>query len=145
MRIGPATFTRLCRARAQLHELHQPTSVVALATELGLSPFHFIRQFRAVFGLTPHQLRIEARVDLAKRLLAADHHSVTSVCLEVGCASLGSFSTMFTRRVGSTPTAYREASRRWVQVPGVPAPWTPGCFSLLAMLPASAFRNSREA
>jgi AraC-like DNA-binding protein len=145
MRIGPATFTRLCRARAQLHEVQQPISVATLAAELGLSPFHFIRQFQAVFGQTPHQLRIEARVALAKRLLAGDQHSVTSVCMEVGCASLGSFSSMFARRVGSTPSRYRETARSSVQVLGLKAPWTPGCLSLFALLPASAFRNSREA
>jgi len=149
MLIGPSTFTRLCRARADLCELDAPASVASVAAAHGLSPFHFIRQFQAVFGVTPHQLRIEARVELAKRLLAQDHHSVTAVCFEVGCSSLGSFSSMFTRRVGTTPSAYRERLRTQVQVLGVPAGvsgvWTPGCMSLLAMLPASAFRNFREA
>ncbi len=76
-----------------------------------MSPFHFIRQFEALFGVTPHQFRIRSRLDHARRLLAADRHSVAEVCMEVGMSSLGSFSDQFTRRVGETPSEYRERAR----------------------------------
>jgi AraC-like DNA-binding protein len=121
-----------------------------LAREVQISRFHFIRQFEAVFGVTPHQFRIQSRVDLAKHLLAMGQHSVTDVCMEVGFSSLGSFSALFTRRVGQTPSAYRRRVRAMVQVPGTHlADLTPGCLSLMSRLSASAFarsvRNFREA
>jgi AraC-like DNA-binding protein len=110
-----------------------------------VSPYHFIRQFEAVFGVTPHQFRIQERLEAARHLLALGRHSVTDVCMEVGFSSLGSFSTLFTRRVGEAPSAYRRRVRVFVQVPGaLPAILTPGCFSLMGQLPASAFGNRRR-
>ena len=144
-------FRRLCRARDLLQEdLESAPSIVELAREVHISPFHFIRQFEAVFGLTPHQFRIQTRLDRAKQLLALGQHSVTDVCMEVGFSSLGSFSTLFARRLGETPSAFQRRIRRSVLVPGIlPATLTPGCLSLLGQLPAAAFtdafRNSREA
>ena len=111
-----------------------------------MSPFHFIRQFEAVFGATPHQLRIRSRLDRAKQLLALGEHSVTEVCLEVGFESLGSFSHLFASRIGEPPSVYRRRVRRMVAVPGaLPDEVFPGCLSLMRHLPAGAFRNSREA
>ena len=105
-------FRRLCRARDLLGDVSgPPLSVEDLARELQISPFHFIRQFEAVFGLTPHQYRIHARLDAAKRLLATGDHSVTDVCMEVGFSSLGSFSALFARRVGEAPSAFRRRVR----------------------------------
>lgn len=144
-------FRRLCRARELLREVREPSpSIDELAREVRISPFHFIRQFEAVFGVTPHQYRISTRVELAKQLLAAGQHSVTDVCMEVGFSSLGSFSALFTRRVGVAPSAYRRRARAMVHVPGaVPLDLTPGCLSLMSRLPPAAFvgsvRSFREA
>ena len=137
-------FRRLCRARDLLRELREPSpSIADLAREVQVSPFHFIRQFEAVFGVTPHQYRIQSRLDAAKQLLAMGHHSVTDVCMEVGFSSLGSFSTLFTQRIGEAPSAYRRRVRAMVQVPGtVPADLTPGCLALMGRLPPSAFASS---
>src|SRR5687767_12403724 len=110
---------RLCQARDLLREASEPSlSIVDVAREVQISPFHFIRQFEAAFGVTPHQFRIQTRLDFAKRLLAMGQHSVTDVCMEVGFSSLGSFSALFTRRVGETPSAYRRRVRMVSQVPG---------------------------
>jgi len=137
-------FRRLCAARDLLREQREPSpSIADLASEVQISPFHFIRQFEAVFGVTPHQFRIQARLDAAKQLLARGHHSVTDVCMEVGFSSLGSFSALFTRRVGEPPSAYRRRVRSMVQVPGaLPADLTPGCLTLMGRLPSSAFSDS---
>jgi AraC-like DNA-binding protein len=134
-------FRRLCRARDLLHEFgEQSPSIDAVARELQISPFHFIRQFEALFGVTPHQFRIQARVELAKQLLAKGQHSVTDVCMEVGFSSLGSFSALFRQRVGESPSSYRRRVRAIVQVPGtLPPDLTPGCLCLMSGLPASAF------
>jgi AraC-like DNA-binding protein len=137
-------FRCLCRARDLLRELSEPApSIADLAREVEISPFHFIRQFEAVFGVTPHQFRIQARLDAAKHLLALGHHSVTDVCMEVGFSSLGSFSALFARRVGESPSVYRRRVRAMVHVPGtIPRDLVPGCLTLMGRLPASAFANS---
>jgi AraC-like DNA-binding protein len=130
-------FRRLCQARDLLRDAREPAPTIdQLAREVRISPFHFIRQFEAVFGVTPHQFRIASRIELAKALLAGGEHSVTDVCMEVGFSSLGSFSTLFARRVGETPSAYRRRIRTLVSVPGRRvAHLTPGCLSLMGMLP----------
>jgi AraC-like DNA-binding protein len=132
-------FRRLCRARDLLVDSDAPSlSIEDLAREAQISPFHFIRQFEALFGMTPHQYRIAARLDLAKRLLGGGQHSVTDVCMEVGFSSLGSFSALFTSRVGEAPSAYRRRVRAMIQVPGdLSRELTPGCLGLLGRLPAS--------
>jgi AraC-like DNA-binding protein len=127
-------FTRLCRARDLLREVHdEPISIRAVASEAAMSPFQFIRQFEALFGETPHQFRIQARLDKAKELLALSDYSVTDVCMEVGFSSLGSFSDLFARRVGTAPSAYRRQIRSFMYVPGkLPKDLTPGCLTLMA-------------
>jgi AraC-like DNA-binding protein len=146
VQIDRATFRRLCRARALLYALDEPLSVSAIARQLEMSPFQLIRRAHAVFGATPHQLRIEARLAEAKRRLALEQQSVTEVCMALGFASLGSFSSAFTRRVGATPSGYRRQVRTLVQVPAqLTAALAPGCLSLMAQLPPDAFRNFREA
>ena len=141
-------FRRLVRARDLLHEVHdRPLTIDAVAREVEISPFHFIRLFESVFGLTPHQFRIQSRLDRARQLLAKGQHSVTEVCMEVGFSSVGSFSDLFTRRVGATPSAYRRRMRSMAQVPGtIPRDLIPGCLSLMCQLPSSAWSQfSRSA
>ena len=119
---------RLERARTRLHaDPAAKLSNAELAREAALSPFHFAREFRRLYGRTPLQYRTELRLDLAKRLLWRDAKSVTEVCFEVGFQSLGSFTSLFTREVGQSPARYR---RRFVQALGVPTPVAPipACF-----------------
>jgi AraC-like DNA-binding protein len=128
------TFRRLCRAREVLACTAQPVQIAA--REAAMSPFHFIRRFEAVFGLTPHQFRIARRMERAKQLLATGQRSVTETCMELGMTSLGTFSDLFLRHVGDRPSDYQRRARTLVQVQGqLPAALFPGCFSLLAMLP----------
>ncbi|MEO8705460.1 MAG: helix-turn-helix transcriptional regulator [Kofleriaceae bacterium] len=135
MYVDRQVLRRLCRARELL--LDEPAaSIPMIAAAIEMSPFHFIRRFEAIFGATPHQHRIAARLERARHLLAADR-SVTEVCFEVGFSSLGTFSDTFTRRVGETPSSYR---RRFVQSPGIAV--VPGCLGLMTLLPG---RNFREA
>jgi len=147
MLVRPEAFRRLCQAREALTEDSEaPPSIETVARSAGMSPFHFIRQFDALFGRTPHQLRIQSRLDRARRLLAAGGLSVTDVCMEVGFSSLGSFSDLFARRVGEPPSSFRRRARSMVQVPGgLPRELFPGCLTLMSRLPPSAFRSFREA
>lgn len=126
-------FRNLCLARDILRDIDQPRSIREVAKGAAMSPFHFIRQFQALFGETPHQLRIQARLDRAKHLLALSDYSVTDVCMEVGFSSLGSFSDLFSRRVGVPPSAYRRRVRVLMPGPGVvPVQLAPGCLTLMA-------------
>ena len=126
-------LVRLSRARDLLRDVSdRPPSIRDVARDAGMSPYHFIRQFEALFGTTPHQYRIDARIEHAKRLLVLSDHSVTDVCLELGCSSLGSFSELFSRRVGLAPSVYRRQVRPLVTVPGaLPVHLTPGCLTLM--------------
>ena len=130
------TFARLCRARDRLADgpdSGRPVSIRDIANDAAMSPFHFIRQFEALFGATPHQFRMQVRLDRAKRLLALSDYSVTDVCFEVGFSSLGSFSDLFARRVGAPPSIYRRQIRSSVPVGEWPARVMPGCLTLMAM------------
>jgi AraC-like DNA-binding protein len=101
-------LAHLRRARDLMdREFARPLDVGAIARAALMSPAHFSRQFRAAYGETPYAYLMTRRIERAKALLRQGELSVTEVCLEVGCASLGSFSARFTELVGETPTAYR--------------------------------------
>jgi AraC-like DNA-binding protein len=127
------TLTALCHGRDLLRQIGETDlSVRQIAMELGMSQFHFIRLFKAVFGETPKQCQMRARLERAKRLLMLTETSVTDICMEVGFSSLGSFTALFGRRVGVTPTAFRVTTRPLVATPGqLPKHLIPGCFSLM--------------
>jgi AraC-like DNA-binding protein len=138
-------FAHICRARERLLDLSEPYwSIQRVAREAGISHFHFIRRFQAIFGTTPHQYRIDARLRHA-RLLLATGSSVTESCMDVGFESVGTFSYLFRRRVGLTPSEYRRSVRATIVVPGSLSPvYFPGCLNMMANLPAAAFRNFEE-
>lgn len=140
------TLAGLCRARDMLREVHdRPLTIDEVAREAAMSHFHFIRQFSAAFGCTPHQYRIDARLDRAKHLLALDNHSITSVCLEVGFSSLGSFSDLFARRVGVPPSKYRRRMRSFAAIPGaIEKQLYPGCFALMGEAFATFEKNQQR-
>ena len=101
-------LVRLRRARdAMDRDYASPLDVAALARVALMSPGHFSRSFRAAFGETPYSYLMTRRIERAKALLRRGDLSVTEVCFEVGCTSLGSFSSRFTELVGETPSAYR--------------------------------------
>ena len=131
MLLSHDSFRRLCLARDLLAG-PEPRSIKQIARTVRISPFHFIRQFETVFGQTPHQFRIQTRLDRAKLLLARGNHSVTDVCMEVGFSSLGSFSDLFARRIGEAPSIYQRRARLIVPVAGIPQPLFPGCIDLMA-------------
>ncbi len=103
-----ANLALLRRARDLMdREYARPLDVAELARAALMSTAHFSRQFRAAYGETPYSYLMTRRIERAQALLRLGELSVTEVCLEVGCTSLGSFSARFTELVGETPTAYR--------------------------------------
>ncbi|WP_382324900.1 helix-turn-helix domain-containing protein [Hydrogenophaga sp. UC242_53] len=81
------------------------------AGEAALSPFHFLRVFSRVLGVTPHQYLVRSRLRHAARLLAEDDRPVTEVALEVGFADLSNFVRSFHRAAGLSPRGFRRAAR----------------------------------
>ena len=103
-------WRRVNRARDYLHaHLAAPTSLSDVAAAACLSPFHLLRVFQAVFHHTPHQYLNNCRLDRAKFLLEKTRIPVTSICLECGFSSLGSFSALFHKRCGMSPRAWRKS------------------------------------
>ena len=88
-------------------EYAQPLDVEALARGVHMSSGHLSRQFRLAYGESPYSYLMTRRIERAMALLRRGDLSVTEVCFEVGCSSLGTFSTRFTELVGMSPSAYR--------------------------------------
>lgn len=110
----PATrlelYRRLHLARDYMHaSLSDPLSLEHIAAQAALSPYHFLRAFKQVFGLTPHAYLTKKRLERACFLLRHTDQPVTDICLEVGFESLGSFSALFQRQMGLSPRAYRQS------------------------------------
>jgi AraC-like DNA-binding protein len=121
---------RMLRARdAMDRDFAQPLDIAALARIAIVSEAHFIRTFRATFGETPHRYLQRRRVERAMFLLRETGRPVTDVCLDVGFASLGTFSRTFRAIVGVSPSAYRER--------GVDLRAVPGCFGKRWTTPSS--------
>ena len=84
-----------------------------IARQAGLSPFHFLRTFGRVLGVTPHQYLVRTRLRRAARLLAEGELPVTEVALEVGFADLSNFVRTFRRAAGTPPARFsKNAARR---------------------------------
>jgi AraC-like DNA-binding protein len=102
-------LARLRRVRDRIdREYAQPLDVEALARDAHMSAGHFSRQFRLAYGESPYSYLMTRRIERAMALLRRGDLSVTEVCFEVGCSSLGTFSTRFTELVGVPPSVYRE-------------------------------------
>ena len=75
-----------------------------------LSPFHFLRTFANVLGVTPHQYLVRSRLRHAARLLADEDRSVTDVAYDVGFGDLSNFIRTFHRAAGVSPSGFRKAA-----------------------------------
>jgi AraC-like DNA-binding protein len=101
-------LARLRRVRDRIdREYARPLDVEALARGAHMSAGHFSREFRLAFGESPYSYVMTRRIERAMALLRRGGLSVTDVCFEVGCSSLGTFSSRFTELVGMPPSAYR--------------------------------------
>jgi len=106
-------LARLRRVRDRMdREYAQPLDVEALARDAHMSAGHFSRQFRLAYGESPYSYLMTRRIERAMALLRRGDLSVTEVCFEVGCSSLGTFSSRFTELVGVPPSTYRRQEGR---------------------------------
>jgi AraC family transcriptional regulator len=114
---GESTTTAADRRRAVEAALWleanaaEDLALESTARVAGLSPFHFLRVFSRVLGVTPHQYLVRTRLRRAARLLAEGGRAVTDVALEVGFEDLSNFVRSFRRAAGVSPRAFRRAAR----------------------------------
>ena len=95
-----------------------------LAAAASLSKYHFLRLFKATYGMTPMEYVSLRRIERAQDLLRATNLTVTEVCFAVGFSSLGSFSSRFRALVGESPSDFQQ---RYADG----APHIPGCMIFL--------------
>jgi AraC-like DNA-binding protein len=128
--VHPQTYKSLAHARDFMrHAYGRPVSLPEISAHANLSPYHFLRVHKLAYGETPHEFLTRLRIEKAKTLLARGSHNVTEACFEVGFSSLGSFSTLFSHRVGLTPSEYRRQIRSSIAVPRAVRPlFVPACF-----------------
>ena len=88
----------------------EPLELADVARAAGLSPFHFLRTFANVLGVTPHQYLVRSRLRHAARLLADEDRSVTDVAYDVGFGDLSNFIRTFHRAAGLSPSGFRKAA-----------------------------------
>ncbi|SOY63963.1 putative transcriptional regulator, AraC family, isolated domain [Cupriavidus taiwanensis] len=112
-------LARLRRVRDRIdRDYAQPLDVEALARGVHMSAGHLSRQFRLAYGESVYSYLMTRRIERAMALLRRGDLSVTEACFEVGCSSLGTFSTRFTELVGVAPSVYRRDHARAAE--GIP-------------------------
>jgi AraC-like DNA-binding protein len=90
---------------------HRQIALEDAAEQAGLSPFHFLRLFSNVLGVTPHQYLVRSRLRHAARYLADDDRPITDVAFDVGFGDLSNFVRTFHRAAGVSPLRFRQASK----------------------------------
>lgn len=115
-------IARKWNTRADLTELmeqarrwieSQPLDQIDLdqvSAEVGLSKYHFLRNFKQMYGTTPSRYAVSAKIERAKALLS-EPDSVAAIALQLGFADSTTFGRAFTREVGLSPTAFRNLNR----------------------------------
>jgi len=127
---------RLLRARDAMDRAYaEPLDVSAVAAVAHISPAHFSRCFRSVYGETPHRYLQRRRVERSMFLLRETDRTITDVCFAVGFTSLGTFSRTFRAIVGETPSAYRVGHGPIV---------APHCVQLAALRPRGSVARSAQ-
>lgn len=108
---GGLAPNQLKRALEFIHtNLAVDTSLQTVAAEVGLSTFHFARQFKRATGIAPHQYLIQQRIQRAKELLVHSLASVAEVAQQVGFCDQSHFARHFRRTFGMTPKTFRQRS-----------------------------------
>jgi AraC-like DNA-binding protein len=123
-------YRRIVQAKLYIDShFAEPIALDAISDEAYFSKFHFIRTFRKIYGMTPHQYLTAVRIRQTK-LLLKNGSSVSEACFSVGFDSLSSFTGLFKRQTGITPSAYRKQQLNLQQsTQNAPLNYIPGCFS----------------
>ncbi|BCG88125.1 AraC family transcriptional regulator [Mesorhizobium sp. 113-3-9] len=84
-----------------------PISLSALADETATSPYHFLRIFRQVAGMTPYQFLLKTRLHRAAVRLRLSDDAISAIAFDAGFNDLSTFNRRFRRVMGETPGDYR--------------------------------------
>ena len=124
-------FKRLSSGRDYIANNYQESfSLIDVANNSFMSPFHFSRIFKENYGETPNEFLIRLRIEKAKQMLITENYSVSEICERVGYMSLGSFSSLFLKHVGMPPTSYRRTLWKLSSEPfRYPSQAIPACYA----------------
>ncbi|MEC5143623.1 AraC family transcriptional regulator [Chitinophaga sp. 212800010-3] len=122
-------YRRVVQAKLFIdHHFADDIDLNNISDEAYFSKFHFIRLFKKIYGKTPHQYLIWVRLEKAMELLKYGS-TVSEACYAVGFESVGSFSALFKRTTGVSPSTFQEAQQQIKkQISRAPLNFVPGCF-----------------
>jgi AraC-like DNA-binding protein len=110
-RAEPGNTARIARVLRRLESrAEEPQTLAELARSAGLSRYHFLRTFKLVTGVTPHQWLLRARLRDAARRLVTSRAPVTEIALDVGFEDLSNFIRSFRAEFGLSPSRYRASA-----------------------------------
>jgi AraC family transcriptional regulator len=99
---------RIARVLRQLESHATDAATLSdLARGAGLSPYHFLRTFKSVTGITPHQWLLRARLRRAAERLVSGREPVTQIAFDVGFEDLSNFIRSFRAEFGVPPRKFR--------------------------------------
>jgi AraC family transcriptional regulator len=88
-----------------------PLTLGGLARAVGISPYHFLRTFERLTGVTPHQYVLRARLREVAMRLAAERGRVLDIALDCGFGDVSNFNRAFRTEFGVSPRVYQQRSR----------------------------------
>lgn len=125
-------YRRIVQAKLYIDKFYfEKIDLGNISDEAYFSKFHFIRLFKSIYGKTPHQYLTTVRIEKAQQHLQLNK-SVREVCLLVGFDSVSTFSALFTRLVGKTPSDFaNHYNQRKTKIETSPLAFIPGCYSFM--------------
>jgi AraC-like DNA-binding protein len=109
--LRPRDERRVTRALRRIEDrAEEPLALADLAREAAMSPYHFLRTFHAVAGMTPHQYLLRTRLHRAAVRLHRSREPISTIAFDAGFNDLSTFNRRFRRLMGASPSAYREAA-----------------------------------
>jgi AraC-like DNA-binding protein len=123
-------YKRIVQAKLYIDEhFAKKIDLDNIADEAHFSKFHFIRLFKKIYGKTPHNYLTQVRIDHAKTLLLKKD-SVTDVSFAIGFESVTSFTGLFKKLVGISPSIYQQQQHaRKLSIKASPLRYVPNCFA----------------
>ena len=97
----------------------EEVTLAMLAREAGMSPYHFLRIFRDIMGMTPYQFVLRTRLHRAAVRLRSTREPVSTIAFEAGFNDLSTFNRRFRRVLGESPSRYRAEGRRFSAIRSV--------------------------
>ena len=125
-------YRRIVQAKIYIDKFYsEKIDLDNISDEACFSKFHFIRLFKSIYGKTPHQYLKTVRIEKAQQHLQLNK-SVKETCCLVGFDSVSSFSALFTKLVGKTPSDYANQNKeRKIKIENMPLAFVPSCYSYM--------------